>query len=73
MNLDKTINQLQDRPIPKPPEYESNLVKGCFDLANKKLKYFSLAPESFRVPSILVKKKTSYNDLAGFFIHDHKP
>ncbi|WP_350291391.1 contact-dependent growth inhibition system immunity protein [uncultured Croceitalea sp.] len=47
MNLDKTINQLQDIPIPRPPEYESHLVKRCFDLSNKKLKYFS--PEDLRI------------------------
>ena len=41
MNLDKTINQLLDIPIPNPPQYESHLVKRCFDLANKKLKFFS--------------------------------
>jgi hypothetical protein len=47
INKDKTINQLQDKPIPRPPEYESHLVKRCFDLANKKLKYFS--PEDLRI------------------------
>ncbi|WP_106795203.1 contact-dependent growth inhibition system immunity protein [Aquimarina sp. Aq78] len=47
MNLEKTINQLQDIPIPRPPEYESHLVRRCFDLANKKLKYFS--PEDLRI------------------------
>ena len=47
INIDKTINQLHDKPIPRPPEYESHLVKRCFDLANKKLKYFS--PEDLRI------------------------
>lgn len=47
MNLDKTINQLLDVPIPNPPKYESHLVRRCFDLANKKLKYFSA--EDFRI------------------------
>lgn len=47
INTDKTINQLQDKPIPRPPEHESHLVKRCFDLANKKLKYFS--PEDLRI------------------------
>ena len=47
IDKDRTINQLQDKPIPRPPEYESHLVKRCFDLANKKLKYFS--PEDLRI------------------------
>ncbi len=47
MSLEKTINQLENKVIPRPPEYESHLVKRCFDLANKKLKYFS--PEDLRI------------------------
>ncbi|KAA1240789.1 contact-dependent growth inhibition system immunity protein [Aquimarina sp. RZ0] len=47
MSLEKTINQLENKAIPRPPEYESHLVKRCFDLANKKLKYFS--PEDLRI------------------------
>lgn len=43
----KTINQLLDIPIPRPPDYESHLVKRCFDLANKKIKFFS--PEDLRI------------------------
>ena len=46
-NLDYSINQLENVPIPRPSEYESHLVKRCFDLANKKLKYFS--PEDLRI------------------------
>lgn len=44
---EKTINQLLDKPIPRPPDFESHLVKRCFDLANKKLAFFS--PEDLRI------------------------
>ena len=47
LDKDKTINQLQGKPISRPPEYESHLVKRCFELSNKKLKYFS--PEDLRI------------------------
>jgi hypothetical protein len=41
-DLNKTINELDGVPIPRPNSFESNLVKRCYDLANKKLKLFSV-------------------------------
>lgn len=43
----KSLNELENIPVPRPHEFESYLVKRCYDLANKKLKFFS--PEDIRM------------------------